>query len=1125
MNHWKATPAFKWVARTLIGLMCFPQALLANPVGGQVVGGPAAVFQNVGNTLNVTTFGNTVINWQSFSNGTGEITRFIQPSAVNTVLNRDVGNLPSLLNGTLLSNGHIIIINRNGVAFGPNAQVDVAGLAVSSLGMSDDNFMKGKLIFDATTGAGSVINQGYIKVLPGGLVALVAPQVINSGIIEAPDGTIILAAGRSANLVDLTRPDLQVEINAADNQALNVGSLVGRNIGIYGGAVQQSGIVSANSASRDADGNIVFKAVGNTTLAAGSSTTATGANGGNITIQSGDTTLVSGVVEAKGTQNKGGTIKVLGNQVGLMSGASVDASGESGGGTVLMGGNYQGTGTEQQAKATYIDANATVKADALAQGDGGKVVAWSDGSTRVYGSLSARGGANGGNGGVIETSGHDLDVYGIHIDTSAPAGKMGMWLLDPTDVTINATGTTNMSGSSPFDTTGGPGAIIGWDTLNSAAASVVVQTTGFNSTQPGNITVAQAGGLTTSGASLTLNAGSAGAVIVNADINNTGGGDIILSGGTGLTNSGVGISLGANVTTTGNLSLINGTGVNQTAGVLTIGGTTLVNAGAGAIALGSANALTGAVSLNNSGANNVVLINNIATVLDTSSVGTGTLAVTSNGAITQTGTGIVQASGASTATFNAGANAITLNNGGNNFTGAVSLNNSGANAVSLTNSIATVLGASTVGTGLLTVTSNGALTQSGIITDGGTASFNAGANVITLGSANAITGAVSLNNSGLGNNVSFTNNIATVLGSSSVGSGTLAVTSNGAITQTGTGIVQAGSAGTASFNAGGNAITLTNAGNDFTGAVNLSNTGSNAVQVTDSNAIQLGTVSTANNLTVNAVGITQNVNGLTVGGTSTFNGGAGVITLGTAGNALTGAVSLNNSGGNAVSLTNNIATLLGTSSVGTGTLAVTSNGAITQTGSGIVQAGTAGTATFTAGANAITLTNTGNDFTGAVAFSNSGTNTVAVTDSNALILAAGTFGGNLNVIGNGALMQTGALSVAGTSSFNAGAGTLTLTNGTNAFTGAVSLNNSGGNAVSFNNNIATVLGTSSVGSGTLGITSNGAITQTGSIVQAGAGAASFNAGANAITLTNTSNDFQGCGEPEQHRQQCSDHRR
>src|ERR1017187_8235793 len=98
----------------------------------------------------------------------------------------------------------------------------------------------------------------------------------------------------------------------------------------------------------------------------------------------------------------------------------------------------------------------------------------------------------------------------------------------------------------------------------------------------------------------------------------------------------------------------------------------------------------------------------------------------------------------------------------------------------------------------------GAITQTGVATVPGTSSFTAGANVITLTQNNALTGAVSLSNSGA-NNVSLTNALATVLGASSVGSGTVAVVSTGAITQNG---VFTEAAGTASFSAGANAIPL-----------------------------------------------------------------------------------------------------------------------------------------------------------------------------------------------------------------------------------------------------------------------------------------------------------------------------
>jgi filamentous hemagglutinin family protein len=94
----------------------------------------SATFQSNANALTVTNANGAVINWKGFSIGQGEITRFIQPNAASQVLNRVTGGNPSLILGALQSNGRVFLINQNGIAFGPNARVDVGGLVVSSLG-------------------------------------------------------------------------------------------------------------------------------------------------------------------------------------------------------------------------------------------------------------------------------------------------------------------------------------------------------------------------------------------------------------------------------------------------------------------------------------------------------------------------------------------------------------------------------------------------------------------------------------------------------------------------------------------------------------------------------------------------------------------------------------------------------------------------------------------------------------------------------------------------------------------------------------------------------------------------------------------------------------------------------
>jgi len=85
--------------------------------------------------------------------------------------------------------------------------------------------------------------------------------------------------------------------------------------------------------------------------------------------------------------------------------------------------------------------NSKITANALSSGAGGTIVAWSDiknanSFTKVSGTLSAKG--IDGSGGQIETSGADLDINGIRVNTSSVSGSYGNWLVDPTDLTIDA---------------------------------------------------------------------------------------------------------------------------------------------------------------------------------------------------------------------------------------------------------------------------------------------------------------------------------------------------------------------------------------------------------------------------------------------------------------------------------------------------------------------------------------------------------------------------------------------------------------------------------------------------------------------------------------------------------------
>ena len=130
-----------------------------------------------------------------------------------------------------------------------------------------------------------------------------------------------------------------------------------------------------------------------------------------------------------------GNINVLGSQISLQA-ATLDASGNSGGGFVRIGGDYQGKGSVVNANQTLVDSSSKILADALDEGKGGRIILWSDDASEFYGSISARGGANGGNGGFAEISGKKLLTAEGSVDLSAPKGDVGTVLLDPENIVI-----------------------------------------------------------------------------------------------------------------------------------------------------------------------------------------------------------------------------------------------------------------------------------------------------------------------------------------------------------------------------------------------------------------------------------------------------------------------------------------------------------------------------------------------------------------------------------------------------------------------------------------------------------------------------------------------------------------
>jgi filamentous hemagglutinin family protein len=737
----RAGPLGRTLAAVAVSSCFAAPAALANPTGANVVSGTAAIHQ-AGNLLQITNSPNAIINWQSFSIGANEITRFLQQSPASAVLNRVTTQNPSQILGTLQSNGRVFLINPNGILFGAGSQVDVAGLVASTLNLSDQDFLAGRMRF--TDGLGkSVVNDGSIATGAGGSVYLIGSAVTNSGIIHSPQGEVVLAAGNSVELVSPGTPNLRVEIAATDNEARNLGQIIsdaGR-IGIYAGLINNSGTIRADSAVSEG-GRILLKASKNATLEAGSVTTASGITGGTVEVQSGDTTLVAGVVEATGSAGKGGTVQVLGNLVGLTGNASIDVSGETGGGTVLIGGDFQGKNPEvQNAFRTYLGSDATIRADALTSRDGGKVVVWADDTTRAYGTISARGGVSSGNGGFVEVSGKGALDFNAKVDTRAPNGMIGTLLLDPTNINVAVGGTALITDVDAF-ADAGANLTISPTALNAAGATVVLQATNdIAVSDPVSLTtplagfVAQAGRHIDINAPVTTNGGvihlegdsphqpggpdGVGLVTVGAAINSNGG-KITLIGG-GSSNPQGGFKLDADVNAgSGGINVALSTGTADLDFFIGAGGNTQLSSND-----------TG--SLKTTGA----LVLGTATTAGTNGLGSGSIPLTVN-SITNATANPIQLSADSGSSFEliAGAGGITLSRPLTSFqdmvittSGDLTVNKTlGTSGNDLTIQAANVIlgpnGSINVGNGIFTCTGTGCASLTGVFWDGGGSDLN-----------------------------------------------------------------------------------------------------------------------------------------------------------------------------------------------------------------------------------------------------------------------------------------------------------------------------------------------------------------------------------------------------------------
>ncbi|SPB18057.1 filamentous hemagglutinin [Caballeronia novacaledonica] len=488
----------------LLVLVASPGAL-ALPVGEQVQSGSVTVNRPGATSMTIDQRSQKgIVNWTGFSIQGNERVDISQPSAQAVLLNRVVGSDASRIAGQLNANGQVFLVNPAGVVFARGASVNVGSLVASTLGITNDAFLAGKYRFDQGAAPGakvSIENGANIAASSGGAVALLGAQVDNSGYVSATLGKIAVGAGSDITL-DFAGDGLtMLKVNKSVANAL-----------------------VSNAGTFEADGGQIVMSVRAADQATASVLNQTGTvrarsvetRGGRIVLDggtAGETDIGGNLDVSAPAGGKGGQIDATGYHVAVNDGAQIDASGAQGGGRVRIGGGAAGKEPDiANSDALWMSPSAQVNADALASGDGGHIVFFGTQAARVYGKVTARGGPNGGNGGLIETSALHLDVPGDNIDASAPHGAGGTWLLDPFNVVISNDRT---DGNPTRDFTATTDDTRIWsqtinDQLNDGVNVTV--STGTAGTQAGNITL-QGPIAKTSGNAATLTLSAAGSII------------------------------------------------------------------------------------------------------------------------------------------------------------------------------------------------------------------------------------------------------------------------------------------------------------------------------------------------------------------------------------------------------------------------------------------------------------------------------------------------------------------------------------------------------------------------------------------------------------------------------------
>ena len=326
----------------------------------------------------ITASDGTVLDWQSLMVAPWETLEFNLPDGESAILNRVLGGTPTDIQGSLLSNGQVYIVNPAGVVFGADAVVDCGGLYAVAGNMSLDDWMQGLDRFELT---GEVTNHGHLQ---GNKVALLGQRVLNHGTVQAGNGLVALVAGDEVLLWE-SGGRLHAKID---------GELLTNKAGTGQSDSDLSGLAAVENTGSIQGGSVLFGAGDAFALALN--------NQGLVQANTAEFSAVGGGI-------------VLG---GMIEGQTIEANGP----VVVLNGALSSTGGMVSLDASeFLQLASGSSVDVSNQGGAaGAFMASSDGSLVV--APDAQINASGDVGGLVDLSGAsaffggDIDVDGEHMD-------------------------------------------------------------------------------------------------------------------------------------------------------------------------------------------------------------------------------------------------------------------------------------------------------------------------------------------------------------------------------------------------------------------------------------------------------------------------------------------------------------------------------------------------------------------------------------------------------------------------------------------------------------------------------------------------------------------------------------